>query len=381
MIINILGAESLGVRGLSCSVELKTRKIFIDPGIALGWSRYGSLPHPFQIAIGAGIREKIVEELKKTTDIIFSHFDGDHCPLYNPNPYQLGIEEVQGSLSRCRIRAKGPAGSSPNQQRRRNQLAETIKQEMPNAEGMKDGPLQFSLPVPHGQQSEGTSTVMMSRIEEDGESFVHASDIQLLEKETIGKILDWKPDIVLASGPPLYRYSPSSFQTQREHTWENAMKLAKNVDTLILDHHLLRSTEGIEWLEELKRAAKNRVVCAAEFMEREPIFLEAWRKELYEWLPVPEGWHEEYKQGKVDASEYRIRGWEVLIEQGKTGLCKWYYSCPVREYTRAGKLERYWVENYCFVSNKKCVRYQMEEKGEYHPDNMLPNGQIRKDLY
>ena len=60
MIIKILGAESLGVRGLSCLVELKIRKIFIDPGIALGWSRYGFLPHPFQIAIGAGIREKII---------------------------------------------------------------------------------------------------------------------------------------------------------------------------------------------------------------------------------------------------------------------------------------------------------------------------------
>jgi hypothetical protein len=89
MIIKILGSESLGVRGLSCSVELKNRKIFIDPGIALGWSRYGFFPHPFQIAIGAGIREKIIEELKNASDVIFSHFDGDHCPLYNPNPYQL----------------------------------------------------------------------------------------------------------------------------------------------------------------------------------------------------------------------------------------------------------------------------------------------------
>lgn len=32
MIVKILGAESLGVRGLSCLVELKDRKIFITPG-------------------------------------------------------------------------------------------------------------------------------------------------------------------------------------------------------------------------------------------------------------------------------------------------------------------------------------------------------------
>ncbi|MBN1656225.1 MAG: hypothetical protein JXA30_20820 [Deltaproteobacteria bacterium] len=62
MIIRKLGTESLGVRGLCCSVELKDRKVVIDPGVALGWSRYGYLPHPFQIAIGAGIRAAIVRE-------------------------------------------------------------------------------------------------------------------------------------------------------------------------------------------------------------------------------------------------------------------------------------------------------------------------------
>ena len=60
MMIQIIGAESLGVRGLSCSVELKNRKIFIDPGIALGLYRYRLLPHPFQIAVGAGIRKWIL---------------------------------------------------------------------------------------------------------------------------------------------------------------------------------------------------------------------------------------------------------------------------------------------------------------------------------
>ena len=57
MKIRILGTESLGVRGLCCSVELKGRKILIDPGIALGWNRYGFLPHPFQVAVGARTRE------------------------------------------------------------------------------------------------------------------------------------------------------------------------------------------------------------------------------------------------------------------------------------------------------------------------------------
>jgi hypothetical protein len=60
--------------------------------------------------------------------------------------------------------------------------------------------------------------------------------------------------------------------------------------------------------------------------------------------------------------------------------CKWYPICPIKEYTEKGQLERYWIKNYCLVGNKQCLRYQMEEEGEYHPDNMLPNGETRRDL-
>lgn len=60
--------------------------------------------------------------------------------------------------------------------------------------------------------------------------------------------------------------------------------------------------------------------------------------------------------------------------------CKWYSCCPIRRYTDAGKLERCWVEHYCLVGNTQCLRYRMEERHEPHPDNMLPDGQIREDL-
>jgi hypothetical protein len=259
-------------------------------------------------------------------------------------------------------------------------LAEFINHDFPDAEGMKDGPLEFSFPVPHGAKGDKKRTVMMSRIEEDGVVFVHASDIQLLEAATIEKILDWGADIVLASGPPLYHYVSPAYQTQRKNAWENALKLSRNVKTLIVDHHLLRSDEGIEWLEDLRDHAKGEVLCAADFMKREPLFLEAWRKELYEWLPVSIGWHEEFKRGKVEVDDFRKRGWELLIANGKLNPCKWYAACPIKTYTEKGKLERSWIEEYCFVGNRNCIRYQLEENGRYHPDNMLPNGEIQKDL-
>ena len=61
-------------------------------------------------------------------------------------------------------------------------------------------------------------------------------------------------------------------------------------------------------------------------------------------------------------------------------ICKWYYCCPIKFYVDEGKLDKKWVEEYCLVGNKDCIRYQMEENGEYHPNNMLPNGEIKEEL-
>lgn len=61
-------------------------------------------------------------------------------------------------------------------------------------------------------------------------------------------------------------------------------------------------------------------------------------------------------------------------------VCKWYFCCPIKYFVESGKLERKWIEEYCLIGNKDCVRYYMEENGIYHPDNMLPNGEIREDL-
>ena len=76
------------------------------------------------------------------------------------------------------------------------------------------------------------------------------------------------------------------------------------MDTLILDHHLLRSFEGYRWLKELNGTVNNRVLCAAEFMGRSPDLLEAQRKNLYEKTPVPPDWHEAYAKGKAGFEKF-----------------------------------------------------------------------------
>ncbi|MGC9395911.1 MAG: hypothetical protein ACP5J4_13785 [Anaerolineae bacterium] len=87
--------------------------------------------------------------------------------------------------------------------------------------------------------------------------------------------------------------------------WENALRLARQVDTLILDHHLLRSEEGLPWLDRLSSEAGHRVICAADFLERPRRLLEARREQLYEEMPVAKGWHEAYARGDADTRGYR----------------------------------------------------------------------------
>ena len=302
MRITILGAESLGVRGLSCVVKVKERRIVIDPGLALGYRRHGLLPHPAQVAVGEQVRRRILAALKDATDVVISHFHGDHIPLPNANPYQLKAQEAAPLSRAARFWAKGPQALSHSMVRRRESLCHVLGRDLPNAEGKKDGALGFSPPVPHGEPGSRLGTVMMTRIEGEGTVFVHASDIQLLDGEAVSLILAWRPDIALVGGPPLYLpWLPSKL---RKVAWEHAQRLARNVDTLILDHHLLRCEKGLSWLDHLSSETGRRVICAADFMGRPRSLFEARREQLYEEMPVPEGWHEAYACGDVDTHCY-----------------------------------------------------------------------------
>jgi predicted metallo-beta-lactamase superfamily hydrolase len=304
MNLTILGTESLGVRGLSCEVQVGERKIVIDPGVALGYRRYGRLPHPAQVAVGEQVRRKIVAALQDATDVVLSHYHGDHIPLPDANPYQLNAYQVAPLFRTIRLWSKGADGLSNKMASRREALIEILGKNLPNVEGQKDGPFSFSLPVPHGGPHTSRGMVMMTRVEDEDGVFVHASDIQLLDGEAVALILAWQPDVVLAAGPPLYlaELSPQ----QRQQAWENGLHLARGVNTLILDHHLLRCEAGLRWLDRLASATGNRVLCAADFMDHPRCLLESWRVQLYKEMPVPEGWHEAYSNGDADTSSYRV---------------------------------------------------------------------------
>lgn len=295
MKIEIIGAESLGVRGLCCFVAVADQKILIDPGIALGFLRKGRAPHPVQVAVDEVIREKIIQAWGLATDIVFSHFHGDHVPLADANPYQLDVARVADLNPGVRIWTKPPEFLSVKERKRSAVLKERLDARWYEGTPGVD-PLRFSVPVPHGERTDRNERVMMTRIK-DETVFVHTSDIQLLDDDTVDLVLEWQPDILLAGGPPLYLEQLSS--ELRNRAWQNAVRLAGSVDTLILDHHLMRSLEGLQWLDRLYFESGHRVLCAADFMGAPRRLLEAERKTLYDEIPVPLGWHQDYAEGKA----------------------------------------------------------------------------------
>ncbi|MEA1922106.1 MAG: hypothetical protein U9N63_05565 [Pseudomonadota bacterium] len=294
--IEIIGTESLGVRGLSCFVKAGKRRILIDPGVALGYIRHGLLPHPIQIAEGERVQQRIIEALERTTDVVFSHFHGDHIPLQKANPYQLAIRQLPENFQNICCWSKSSDSLGEKMKQRAQDLRALLGSNFHMAEGLSDGPMSFSKAMPHGARGSKLGTVMMTRINLGDKVFLHTSDIQLLDSATIDFIIAWQPDIVLAAGPPLYIETLSD--ELRTAAWENGLRLAHNVDILILDHHLMRDQRGPAWLEDLSAKAGKRIYCAADFMGKKRLLLEAGRTKLYETMPVPTNWHELYAGGK-----------------------------------------------------------------------------------
>ncbi len=316
MNIQIIATESLGVRSMCCYVETAARKILIDPGIALGYTRYGLHPHPYQVAVGEIIKKRIMDKWSEATDVVISHFHGDHIPLIDANPYQLDLKKLVGSNPDIRIWTRDSSSLSIIEKKRAEAISSVLKKDLIEAEGKENGVLTFSKHMPHGESKNGSANVMMTKVEED-KIFVHASDIQLLNDEAVLQILDWRPDIVFVDGPPLY-LSKSLSKKQIGKAWDNAVKLSQKIYWLIIDHHLMRSFEGESWLEYLFAVTGKKVMCGADFMGEPRILLEARRKILYEDMDVPQNWHKMYASGRAKTGHY-IKMAKDIYGNKKTG--------------------------------------------------------------
>jgi predicted metallo-beta-lactamase superfamily hydrolase len=295
--ILMLGTESLGVRGLSCFVEHKGIRVLIDPGVALGFTRWGFHPHPIQAVAGDIVRDKIKKLWKEADYVILSHMHGDHVPLYDANPFQLSLYSLEDN-GKLTILAPNPETLSGRSRRRLEKIVEVYGNRVKffNGEHLEIGPIKVYGPFFHGMSSK---TRVYATFIDLGMKVLHLSDTELLCNKVIELAETLRPDVIITDGPPIYRFLGRGdvVNLMLRSASKNLMRLSKVAHYVIVDHHINRCDEGYKWIKDIAGTQRETVITtAAEYMGFKPLLLEAWRRTLYNYFPVSKDWFmNEYK--------------------------------------------------------------------------------------
>ena len=300
--IHILGAESLGVRGLSCCVENDDHKILIDPGVALGYTRWGLHPHPLQAVVGYIVCSKIARFWRDADYVVFTHMHGDHIPLYNANPFQLDLYMLDHHGEK-KIIAPSPHILSTKEKIRLEKIREIYREKliMIGWRAAEIGPVKVYGPYPHGLSRSGVYAVYI----DSDLPVLHLSDTGLLVEDVIRLVRDLRPDIVVTDGPPIYRYMHNKVMANDllVKARQNLERMIGYADKVIVDHHINRCDEGYQWINSVRREY-SCIMTGAEYMGEKPLMLESWRRTLYRLLPEDNYWFRENYRETIE--KYRV---------------------------------------------------------------------------
>ena len=313
MVVRPLAAESIGVRSLSTFVRTPDLRVLIDPGAALG-TRKRLHPHPKEYKILAERRASIQTTAEESDCIVISHYHFDHLlPFFKNYAYFWSSKEEAAALyHQRRIMCKDPSHNINRNQRRRGTAfvrgVREVAREVLYADSqvLKIGAttIQFSPAVPHGREGTHLGFVVMTAIQHQGISVVHASDVQgPMVSETTNWILQRKPQLLILAGPPTYlspeRVSPSLITKAAN----NLRRLVAQIPIIILDHHLQRDSNWREWaapIQEMSRDIGHRLITVAEAIGLPEQLLETQRSELYNTehpSPTYEAWVKSIDRG------------------------------------------------------------------------------------
>lgn len=265
-----IASESMGTRSMATVVEVGEDRIFIDPGVALGPWRYGLRPHLIEEERKRMHTERILKELGRCRYVIITHFHRDHYLYKYPEAF-FGKK----------LFVKDPENNINHSQKFRASRFLQDKEFIP-ADGSSFNFNRFSLYFsPSFLHGEGPAFIISVLIEED-KRFLFTSDVcGPVSDEQLRFILDASPHIIYLDGPPTYLEFKSIDKAK-----ENMLKILeiKELETIIIDHHLTRDIEWKEKVEDFFNEGKKRgieILTAAKFAGMKEEFLEAWRKKLY----------------------------------------------------------------------------------------------------
>ncbi len=285
MEIEILAAESLGVRSMACLVRTSEASILIDPGAALGPKRFGLPPDRIEWQRLKELKEKIRQKLKESEIVVITHYHYDH---YDPE----WAKEFKGK----RLFLKDPSHNiNRNQAKRAKEFLKRLSAagvlwEVAEEKRLLLGrtEIRFSPPLNHGPEKRFGAVVSVL-VREDGFGFLHSSDLSgPVQEEALAFIREAAPQVLFVDGPATYlgpRYGLPFLEIAQKALKDLVRDVAPK--SLIIDHHTLRDLKWKDWAQPIFEVAAGRgveVLCAAEFMKKPPLLLEALRKDRYKAL-------------------------------------------------------------------------------------------------
>lgn len=284
MQIEILGADSIGVRSLATFVRTETGGILIDPGVSVAPRRDGLPPHPVELEALRRVRDEIQTRAAQAAAIVITHFHHDHYSSFEDRPLDLTSPATARAVYRdLPVYVKDWRRNLNRAQKARAvQFLRNLGRRVVPADGRSLGQIAFSPAVKHGEAGSKQGWVVMASVAGARERLVFGSDIQLIERESVDWILDQNPTIVITSGPPIYLSAVSEGTGEKARA--NLLRLVEAVPTTVVDHHLLRTEGYLEFLRDavdLAGGRGHRLLTAAEFMGRPNALLEANRKRLW----------------------------------------------------------------------------------------------------
>lgn len=291
MIITPLAAESLGVRSAAFFVETSDVSVLIDPGVSLAPRRFGLPPHPLEIKAMNESWRSIKEFAARAEVLVITHYHFDHFDPTEPlvfNGKALLIKHPKESINASQRARARELIKNFRTLPRRVEFADNNEFRFGNTT------IRFSPAVPHGPGIKVGWVVEVSI--RDGEScFLHTSDIQGASlPQQVAFIRVEKPDTLYLDGPLTYLLGQGFSTGDLRASIKNICDIIETtrVQTLIIDHHLLRDPKWKEELEEVFAKAEQtgkKVVTASGFLGKDEEILEAHRRQLYAWNPdMPE---------------------------------------------------------------------------------------------
>ena len=285
-----LAFESMGVRSMATFVETD-QKILIDPGTSIAPKRFGYPPWKDEFDALYETRARIGEYAEKADIVTISHYHHDHY-----TPFELGkfLDSSPNAAEKLykgkKLFIKHPTSKiNKSQQKRASDFLKNLKDldcEVSYADGnsfeVGDTSIKFSEPLPHGSQGSKLGYVVAVTIRWDGKTFMHASDVQgPIYDEAKNVILEEKPDMLILSGPPVYLAGYAVERKDIEKARSNLIEIAEQIPEVVVDHHLLRSTRYLKFIESVEKESGSKIRVASQIIVKEPNLLEARRKQFY----------------------------------------------------------------------------------------------------